>query len=166
MWLAILFIFITISARLVPHIPNFSPLVAVALFSGVYLKRRWAVVIPLGIYVVSDLIMGLHNTIPFTWGSMVLITCVGIYLKKRKTPVAVLSGTLFSSILFFIVTNLGVWLGGWYSLTPQGLVQCFTMAIPFFRTSLVSNILYVAVLFGIYEFILSRRRVAVKQSLS
>ncbi|MBN2483308.1 MAG: hypothetical protein JXD21_03800 [Candidatus Omnitrophica bacterium] len=166
MWLAIVFIVVTILARLIPHVPNFSPLVAVALFSGVYLKKRWALIIPLVIYMVSDLIMGLHNVVLFTWGSMALVALIGIYLKRHKTPLAILSGTLVSSVVFFIVTNFGVWLGGWYTLTFAGLVDCFTLAIPFFRTSLLANIVYVGVLFGVYEFLSRKVVVARKQPIS
>ncbi len=166
MWLAILFIIFTVAVRLIPHVPNFSPLVAIALFAGVYLRKRWAFIIPLVIYVTSDLIIGVHDAVLYTWGSMALIIGIGLYLKSRKTPMTILGGTLVSSILFFIVTNFGVWASGWYPRTLEGLIQCFTLAIPFFRTSLASNILYGAVLFGAYELITKKIRTPLKQTVS
>jgi len=156
MWLAVAFIILGIVSRLIPHLPNFSPLVAVALFSGVYWKKPYGYLLPLAIYVFSDLVIGLHNTVAFTWLSILLIYGLGTKLAKRKTVVSTLGYTLISSILFFLVTNFGVWLMGWYPPTLEGLASCFVYAIPFFRTSLLANLIYVAVFFGTYEYLLSR----------
>ncbi len=146
--------------RLFPHIPNFAPLAAVALFSGVYLNKKHGYLIPLGIYILSDLIIGLHGTVVFTWGSILIIYFLGRELKKRKGLVSTFVYTLVCSVLFFIITNLGVWLMGWYPHTARGLVQCFIYALPFFRMSLVSNFLYVAAFFGAYEFFLAKTKTA------
>jgi len=158
MWLMILFIILGIFARLIPHIPNVAPLAAVALFSGVYLNRKHGYLIPLGIYIISDLIIGFHNTIFFTWFSIVLIYFLGFWLRRRKTVTNTASFTLLSSILFFIVTNFGVWLMGWYPQNLEGLKQCFIYALPFFRLSLIANFAYVAVFFGAYEYFLSKKK--------
>ena len=165
MWIAIVIIFITLFARLIPHVPNFSPLVAVALFSGVYLKKRYSFLIPLSIIIFSDLIIGFHNTIIFTWGSVLLIYFLGKNLAKRKNLLTTVSYTLISSVLFFIITNFGVWLMGWYPRTAAGLLNCYIMAIPFFRTSLAANLIYVGIMFGIYEYFLLKKPVLLKQPL-
>ncbi len=153
--LAILLIIIGIISRAIPHLPNFSPLVAIALFSGVYIKERYAFLIPLFVYIISDLIVGFHDIVFFTWSSILLIYFIGYFLKKR-TFWTVFVCTVFSSILFFVLTNLGVWIVGWYPPAFNGLVQCYTLAIPFFRTSLISDLIYVGVLFGVYELILRK----------
>ncbi|RKY32680.1 MAG: hypothetical protein DRP68_03510 [Candidatus Omnitrophota bacterium] len=152
---AILLIIIVVISRILPHFPNFSPLVAVALFSGVYIRKRYAFLIPLGVYIISDLIVGLHDVVIFTWSSILVIYFIGYFLKRR-TFWSVFVWTIFSSILFFIITNLGVWIMGWYPRTFSGLIQCYTFAIPFFRTSLISDLMYVGVLFGVYELILRK----------
>lgn len=166
MMMAILLIIITVVSRLIPHIPNFSPLVTVALFSGVYLNKRYSFLIPLTTYILSDLIIGLHNTVFFTWGGIILIYFLGHYLSKRKSLFNIISYTIFSSLIFFVVTNFGVWLMGWYPHTGKGLIQCFVLAIPFFRTSLLGDLTYVGLLFGVYEVLLRGTRVPLKQPLS
>ncbi|MBN2119435.1 MAG: hypothetical protein JW734_00075 [Candidatus Omnitrophica bacterium] len=139
-------------SRIIPHAPNFVPIVAIALFSGAYLDKKYSLWLALGLYVISDLIIGLHQVVIFTWTSVFIITLIGIALNKRKSPGRTLAYTLLSSVLFFIVTNFGVWASGWYPKTLQGLTQCYIAALPFFRTSLLSNLAYVTVLFGVYEF--------------
>ena len=142
--------------RLIPHVPNFSPLVGIALFSGAYLKKKHSFLIPLGIYIASDLIIGLHKTVLFTWPMMVLIYFIGRQLKERKTVGNLFLCTFLSSFLFFLITNFGVWLFGWYSLNLEGLYRCYILALPFFRISLFADFIYVSVLFGIYEYLLRR----------
>ena len=159
MWLAILFISFGIFSRLIPHLPNFAPLAAVALFSGVYYNKKHGYLLPLAIYIVSDLILGLHSAIFFTWSSIILIYFLGSSLKKRKTPVSTLSYTLAASFLFFFITNFGVWLVGYYPRNLEGLTTCFMRAIPFFRTSLTSNLFFVVVSFSLYEYFLSHNKV-------
>jgi hypothetical protein len=126
-------------SRLLPHPDNFTPLTAMALAGGVYLDKRFSIVLPLAALFISDLFIGFHNTILFVYGSFVLI----------------IGTALFSSILFFIVTNFGVWLtgGGWfYPKTWQGLIECYTLAIPFFRNMVAGDFIYTVVLFGLFEF--------------
>ncbi|MBU2044504.1 MAG: hypothetical protein KJ619_04700 [Candidatus Omnitrophica bacterium] len=142
-----------LASRLTPHLANFSPIIAIALFSGAYLNKKYSLWLPIVLYVISDLIIGLHGVVLFTWGSVFLITLLGKRLKRNQSLVTNLSYAAISSVIFFIVTNLGVWLGGWYPRTINGLIQCYTLAIPFFRTSLVSNVFYMLVLLGTYEFV-------------
>ena len=160
MWLVILFIILGVIFRVIPHVPNFTPLAGIALFSGVYLNKKHGYIVPLAIYIISDLIVGMHNTVFFTWASIAIIYFVGVYLRGRKTVSNTALFTLISSVVFFIITNFGVWLMGWYPRTLQGLTQCYTLAIPFFRTSLLANFIYVAVTFGLYEYFLSKKVLA------
>lgn len=149
--LAIILIIVGIVSRLLPLAPNFTPVAAIALFSGVYLNKKQAFFVPLSLMIASDLIIGLHNTIIFTWGSFALITLVGFWLKKHKSILGTLSFSLVSSVLFYIITNFGVWLMGWYPPTLAGLATSYIMALPFLRTFTLATLVYTTVLFGIYE---------------
>jgi len=162
---AIMLIIIGVLTRLIPHSANFSPLVGIALFSGVYLNKKHAYLIPLAIYVLSDIIIGLHSTILFTWGSILLIYYLGSKLRNHKTVGNIGLYTIVSSILFFVVTNFGVWLLGWYGYSLEGFIRCFMLAIPFFRTSLLANFIYVGLLFGTYEYFLRKFKLA-KESIA
>jgi hypothetical protein len=146
---------IGILARFLPHVPNFSPVMAIALFGGVYLRRSQALWLPLLLMVVTDLVLGLHATIPFTWGAVLLVSILGLWLRKNVTPLKVLTSALVSAIVFFIITNFGAWLA-FYPQTQEGFVSCYTLAIPFFRTTVVSTLAYSVVLFGMYELIARR----------
>jgi len=151
--LALSLISVGILLRFIPHLPNFTPVAAIALFSGAYLNRRYAFIVPLVLMVLSDLAIGLHDVVIFTWGSFVLITVLGLWLKKHKTAFGVLSMSLVSSILFYIVSNFGVWLMGWYPHNLKGLIDCYIMALPFLRNFTLATLLYTTVLFGVYELI-------------
>ncbi len=146
-----LLIAIGLIMRILPHEANIAPVAAIALFSGAYLNRKIGPWVPLAIMVISDLVIGLHDVVLYTWGSFILIGFIGVSLRTRKTPVNILGAAVLSSALFFLVTNLGVWLS-WYPHSLAGLADCYVKAIPFFRISMVSNVIYSFVFFGIYEF--------------
>jgi len=139
-------------ARFLPHTVNFSPVLAIALFGGVYLRRREAIWVPLALMAVTDLVLGLHATIPFTWGSILLTSLVGFWVRQNVTAGRVLIGAVTSAVLFFVVTNFGAWLA-FYPQTREGFLSCYTLAIPFFRMTLVSTVVYATVMFGVYEFV-------------
>jgi hypothetical protein len=153
--LAIALLVIGILSRLVYHTPNFTPVLALALFGGVYLNKRHALIVPLALMVLSDLLIGFHDVIFFTWGSVVLISALGLGVRKQKSFPTILGASILSAVLFFLVTNFGVWLFK-YPHSIHGLTQCYVNAIPFFRTSLFSTLAYSAVLFGIYEVVAVR----------
>ena len=152
---------ITLSAaamRLLPHPPNMIPIAAMALFGGAYFAtRRTAFLAPLAAMYLSDLALGFfiydfgwfHWFMPFVYASFALTVCLGFLIKHRLTPLRVGGAALMGSILFFIVTNFGVWLvGNFYPKTLAGLVSCYVAAIPFFRSTLVGDAAYALVLFG------------------
>lgn len=142
-------------SRLLPHPDNFTPIMAIALAGGVYIDKRFALIIPLAALFLSDIFIGFHNTIFFVYGSFLLIGLIGIWLKSHKKPLPILATALLSSTLFFVITNFGVWLtgGGWfYPKTWQGLIECYTLAIPFFRNTIAGDLVYTGVLFGLFEF--------------
>ena len=146
-------ILLAVISRVIPHPPNFAPITAIALLGSVYYKNKWqSIFIPIIIMFVSDLIIGLHGTIPFVYGAFLLITLVGFWLKKHFSYKNLLIVTLLSSVSFFLITNFGVWLVyDMYPKTFSGLIEAYVMAIPFFRNTLLGDLLYTSVLFGAVE---------------
>ena len=144
--------------RLVPHPPNMTPIVALALFGGAHFtSKKTALLVPLAAMYLSDLMLGFfvydfgffHGLMPFVYAGFVITVCLGFLLRRRLNPLMVGGSTLMSSILFFIVTNFGVWLvGNLYPKTLAGLAGCYVAAIPFFRNSLAGDAVYTLVLFG------------------
>jgi hypothetical protein len=151
--LALSLILAGILLRFVPHAPNFTPVAAIALFSGAYLNKRSALIVPLILMIASDAVIGMHNVVIFTWGAFLAITLIGFGMQKKTSTIKVISFSLVSSLLFFVVSNFGVWLMGWYPRTAEGLVQCYIMALPFLRDFTASTLAYSAIFFGAYELI-------------
>ena len=139
-------------SRIAIHIPNFTPILSLALFGGVYLKGRQAIWVPIVLMALSDAFIGFHNTMVYTWGSILLISLMGLALKRRKTWPSILLASLASSIVFFVVTNFGAFLS-LYPHTVAGLQQCYVLALPFYRSTLVSTMAYNLVLFSLGEFV-------------
>lgn len=149
-------------SRLVPHPPNFSPLLAVALFSGAVCRDwRLALLIPLAAMLVSDLWLGLHATLAFVHLGMALAVAIGRGLGGRRRPALLLAGGLLGSGLFFLVSNAGVWLTqDLYPPTAAGLAACYLAALPFFHNTLLATLLWGAVLFGAEHWLAQRHRAA------
>lgn len=143
-------ILLAAASRLIPHPPNVTPIAAMALFGGAYFSNRAAAyVVPLAAVVLSDLILGFHSTMPFVYASFLLIVLIGSRLRRQKNVSAVAGASLVSSVLFFLVTNFGVWLTGTlYPRTWAGLAAAYVAALPFFRNTVLGDLSYVAVLFG------------------
>jgi hypothetical protein len=150
-FLAVLLIGFAALSRFIPHPPNFAPIAAMALFGGVYLDKRYAFIVPLLAMVLSDIFLGFHSTIPYVYGSFIVTALIGLWLKNHKSVGLIVGASLTSSVLFFIVTNFGVWVSGVYPQTLGGLAACYVAAIPFFRNTVFGDLLYVGVLFGLYE---------------
>ena len=136
-------------SRIIPHPPNFTPVLAMAVFMP-YLTRDLysAMLVPLSAMFVSDLYLGLHSSMFWVYGSILLCTTLSQYtMSIMKTYVHLGSNALLSSIIFFVVTNFAVWMSGsMYPLTLEGLLLCYTMAIPFFGNTLAGTLFYVSLL--------------------
>jgi len=152
MVVALALVFVAILTRFVPHAPNFSPTLAIALFAGaMFTGQRLAYSAPMAMILLSDWALGFYPGIFFVYLAYVLTIALGTFLKKRQIFLITLAG-MASSMVFFVTSNFGVWLrGGIYEHTWQGLTQCFMLAIPFFHNTLISTMLGLAVLFGLYE---------------
>ncbi|MBT4349329.1 hypothetical protein HOD19_00910 [bacterium] len=145
---------IIIAARLIPHVPNFSPVAAIILFSVVYTKHNKYLLLPFVALLISDFFLGGYQLgiMLAVYGSLAIILLLGVYLKKHKTIVNTITITLGSGLIFFLLTNFAVWyFGSWYAADFNGLILSYTMAIPFFKQTIISNLLYVGLFFGAYE---------------
>ncbi len=136
--------------RLVPHPPNFTPIGAMALFSGAYLGRRGlAFVAPLAALLLSDLFLGFYHGMAFVYATTALIVVIGWLALQRISSLRVVGAALISSVLFFLLSNFGMWLfSGFYPLTLSGFVTCYVAAIPFFQNTVVGDLFYSGLLFG------------------
>jgi hypothetical protein len=150
---ASLLVICAVISRLLPHPPNFAPIAGMALAGGVYMDKRFALIVPLIALVVSDIFIGFSYISLFVYFSFFLIGLLGLWLHNNKKLTTIAVTTLSSSILFYLITNFGVWALGGYSYTFTGLVECYVAAIPFFHNTLFGDIVYVTVLFGMFELI-------------
>ena len=141
--------------RMLPHWPNFTPLAAMALFAGTWMKRReLAFAIPLAAMLISDIFLGFHQTMIAVYIGFALIVLVGFYLRRNVKVHTVIMASLASSVIFFVITNFAVWMSGMvgYPMTAGGLVQCYVAAIPFFRNAILGDLLYNTIFFGSFYF--------------
>lgn len=135
--LLILFILIAIWFRLIPHLPNFTPITSLALFSGLMFKRRWlSVTIPILAMILSDLVLGFSEITIWVYLGISTISMVSWFQRKIN-----INSILISSLVFFIISNFGVWVIG-YPHTMDGLLTCFTLAIPFFGYSILGDLFW------------------------
>ncbi len=137
--------------RVLPHPPNVSPVAAMALFSGAYFAdKRMAFLLPFLALMISDLIIGFHDTMLFVYGGFALTVALGIWMQKKITVSRVAASTVAASLLFFLMTNFGAWMmhSGVYPMTATGLMQAYVAGIPFLQNSLLGNLAFAGLLFG------------------
>ena len=153
-WFIVGLLVIGILTRFLPHPANFTAIGAVAIFGGMYLPKKWALVGPMLAMFVSDIFLGFYS-----WQIMLSVylcfacsVLIGRYLQKHKKIAPIAMGTVAGSVLFFLVTNLAVWFwSGLYAHTFPGLVNCYYLALPFFKNSLLGDMVYTTVLISAWE---------------
>lgn len=171
-------IFALALSRLLPHMPNFAPITAMALFGAVYLSGRYAFIIPLTAMLISDYLLLyvspfssamfnfsqiysplslFHSTLPVVYGSFLISGMVGLWLKNHKTPVYIVLAAAFCSIQFFLLSNGAAWMAGMYDRSIIGLWEAYVAGIPFFQGTLLGDFFYTTLLFGAYELALKWR---------
>jgi hypothetical protein len=140
--------------RLAPHPWNFAPLCAIALFAGVYLGGRYALLVPVIAMLIGDVFIGFYSwpLMLTVYGSYMFAGMLGVVIRKYKSAEMIVAGSLIGSVIFFLLTNWAVWqFSPWYAKTWTGLVECYTLALPFFRNTVLGDLFFVSVLFGAYE---------------
>ncbi len=148
-------IVVTVVARLIPHIPNTAPIAALALFSGFQTRSIWGIFVPLGALFATDLILGFYETgVMFSvYASFVLIYALGYFSQAGAGKLRVFGNSIAGSTLFFILTNLAVWkFSAMYPETIEGLLLCYTLALPFFAYTLLGDLFWNGAFSGGYAF--------------
>lgn len=139
--------------RLLPHPPNFAPIAAMALFGGAYFNKKvFAFAIPLAALFLTDLFLGFHNTMWAVYLSFIVIVGLGMVILKKKSVIKIILASVSASVLFFIITNFAFWATDTlYPTTAAGLAACYTAAIPFFHNTLIGDLFFTGVMFGLFE---------------
>tara|TARA_Y100000996_G_scaffold313148_1_gene249376 strand:- start:1066 stop:1563 length:498 start_codon:yes stop_codon:yes gene_type:complete len=140
-------------SRFIPHPPNFTSLIALSFYIPAFLGRKYIFTMMLCFFI-TDLIIGLHSTLLFTWGSVLIIGFIANFFNKNIA--SRLTGTLISAVIFFIITNFGVWLSGLYQYNFNGILKCYYMAIPFFKNTIISTLLFSIIIELGYKIYLSK----------
>jgi len=152
MLLAFALILLAAALRIAPHPWNFTPVGAIALFSGAVLRdRRLTFFFPLLALFLGDIFIGFHKLIFVVYASFLVNVAIGLWLRDRRSIARITLATLLGAIQFFVVTNFAVWqfLSG-FPHTASGLAACYIAGIPFFWNTLAGDAFYAALLFGSY----------------
>tara|TARA_B110000305_G_C19109703_1_gene479184 strand:- start:94 stop:597 length:504 start_codon:yes stop_codon:yes gene_type:complete len=136
------------ASRFIPHPPNFTSLIALSFYVPALLGVRYLPVLILS-FLITDLFIGFHSVTLFTWGSVVIIGLSTKFFFISKLSRII--GALIGATIFFVITNFGVWSLGSYGYTVEGLLICYTLALPFFANTLVSTIIFSAIIEIILE---------------
>ena len=137
-------------ARLIPHPPNFTPIIAVALVSGYFFKNFNLSALTLLIaMLISDLFIGFYENMIFVYVSLLLITFVFYKISNKINFKNLFAYGFVGSLIFFLVSNFGVWALGSpgvydiaYEKSLSGLIQCYILAIPFFGNTFLSTLIF------------------------
>ena len=152
--LAAAMIIFAAGVRILPHPWNFTPIGAMAIFSGAMFRdRRIAFLFPLAALFAGDLFVGLHRLIPVVYASFLLSVLIGTRLTNRRGILRIGGAVFLGALQFFLVTNFAVWqLFGTYPHTPAGLAACYIAGLPFFGNTLAGDAIYAALFFGSFAF--------------
>ncbi len=144
--------------RLLPHYPNFTPIGAMALFGGAYFSKKYlAFLVPFAAMFLTDLILGFHATMWSVYLSFGLMVVIGMLMINKVKLTNVFLASISASVLFFVITNFAMWtVGGIYSSNLAGLAECYLAAVPFFHYTLLGDLFYVGLMFGIFEIVKSK----------
>jgi len=152
--------------RVLPHPWNFTPIGAMALFSGSLFRNRWAAfLLPLASLLAGDIFVGFHKLMLVVYASFAVSVAIGRWLGENRSLARIGGAVFLGGLQFFLVTNFALWaLGGFYPRTSAGLFDCYTSAVPYFWNTLGGDALYAGLLFGGYA--LAEKLLPVDRALS
>ena len=150
---ALVLIIILAFSRIIPHPPNFTPILGMAVFAGaIFDKKVYSFLILLLAMTLSDLFLGFHGSMFIIYFAICLNVVIGIYLIHKISYFKIFTSLSAGSLVFFIITNFAVWLSsGMYPYSLEGLLACYTMALPFLQNTIISTVLYGVGVFFIFE---------------
>jgi len=137
------------ASRFIPHPPNFTSLLALSFYIPVVFGIKFIPIVVLAL-LITDFFIGFHSTMFFTIGSVIVIGMISKYFNH--SVLVRLFGALTGAVIFFVLTNFGVWLNGSYGYSVIGLISCYTLALPFFAYSLISTLIFSVIIENIYKF--------------
>ena len=137
------------ASRFIPHPPNFTSLLALSFYIPAVFGIRYIPVVVVAL-LFTDLIIGFHSTILFTSGSIILIGLISRYFNK--SIIFRISGAFIGAVIFFFISNFGVWLGGSYGYDLNGFLSCYILALPFFGYSVLSTLIFSVIIETVYRF--------------
>jgi hypothetical protein len=147
------------ASRFIPHPPNFTSLLALSFYIPAIFGIRFIPALILS-FIITDVFIGFHSVTLFTWGSVVLIGLLSnFFYSNTKSRIF---GSLFGALIFFVITNFGVWSLGSYGYTIHGLIECYTLALPFFGNTLISTLIFSVIIEVILTFKYSIKKFLVK----
>jgi hypothetical protein len=151
-FIAAAMIFLAAVLRILPHPWNFTPVGAMAIFSGSLFRNRWvAFLLPLAALFAGDLFVGLYKLMFIVYFSFILSVAIGRWLAQSRTVARIGGAVFLGALQFFVVTNFALWaLGDFYPKTAAGLSACFANAVPLFWNTLAGDFVYATILFGGY----------------
>ena len=141
-----------VASRVIPHPPNFTPVLAIAIFAPYFFRElAVAVALPLAAMVLADLIIGMHSYMLWVYAAVASSTLISYLLRYTDLHLFRVGALAFGScLIFFLVTNFGVWLGSdFYPQTAEGLMACYVAALPFFGNTLVSTVAFSGLFYGL-----------------
>ena len=137
------------ASRLIPHPPNFTSLLALSFYIPAVFGIRCIPVVVVAL-LFTDFFIGFHSTIIFTTGSVILIGLISNYFNR--SILFRIFGALIGAVIFFIISNFGVWLSGFYGYSLAGMLNCYLLAIPFFGYSALSTLIFSVIIETVYKF--------------
>ena len=145
-------------SRLIPHPPNFTPILGMAVFSGAIISKRFiAYLVPLLAMLLSDLYLGFHASMPIIYFSLAICVLIGTFIEARVTTLNSFLSISLGVLVFFLITNFMVWYGsGMYESNISGLMTCYFMGLPFVQNTFFSSLIYGMGAFLIYDIINKR----------
>lgn len=151
-----LIIILALLSRFIPHPVNMTAIGAAALFAGAVVKSRViACLLPFFLMLITDLVLGFHNTMFFTYGALTIVVLLSSYvLPEGGSWKSRTLASLMASIVFFLVSNFGVWwVGELYPTTAQGLITSYLMALPFLKNQFLGDLIFTTAVFAIWDWI-------------
>lgn len=161
-------------SRLLPHPANFTPVEAMTIYSGARLQSWKAFVYPMSMLFVTDFILSqihgfvwLYDGLPLVYGSILVNVVLGkVFLKKNNKLLLMLGVSLVASIQFFFISNFSVWaFSSLYPKTIKGLSTCYIAALPYFGGTLLGNLIYTPIFFGVLDRIEKKVKANFKNSI-
>lgn len=149
--------------RMIPHAWNYTPALALVMFAGAHLDRKQTLVVPFLFMFITDIFLGFYPSIAYTWLAVIACAFIGSVLKQERSAGRLVACSFISSCVFFVISNFGVWVD-FYPKTLTGLTSCYMMAIPFFRNTLISTVIYSFVLIGGFDWVVRMNLAPVRPS--